>query len=80
MPSPVRAAQSNQSEGRSDTKGGQQLVHPAPHRGDLASSSFIYESCPFGWAGIEPFRFSPRITRERRVKPPSPDLIGGGGH
>jgi hypothetical protein len=30
----VRATQSNQSEGRSDTKGGQQLVHSEPHRGN----------------------------------------------
>jgi hypothetical protein len=27
----VRAAQSNQSEGRSDTKGGQHLAHSGPH-------------------------------------------------
>jgi hypothetical protein len=40
----VRATQSNQSEGQSDTKGGQQLAHPVPHRGDLASSRFVYES------------------------------------
>jgi hypothetical protein len=46
------------------------LVHPAPHRGDSASSSFISE---FGlgcfhhaplWAGIEPSGFSAWITRE----------------
>jgi hypothetical protein len=41
---PVRAAQSDQSEGRSDTKGGQQLVHPGPHRRDLTPSSFVSES------------------------------------
>jgi hypothetical protein len=42
--SEVRAAQSNQSEGRSDTKYGQQLLHPKPHRGDPAFSTFISES------------------------------------
>jgi hypothetical protein len=45
----VRAAQSNQSEGRSDTKGGYQLAHLEPHRGDPALSSFISES------GLEDF-------------------------
>jgi hypothetical protein len=40
----VRAAQSNQSEGQSDTNGGQQLAHPEPHRGDQTSSNFISES------------------------------------
>jgi hypothetical protein len=63
----VRATQSNQSEGRSDTKGGQQLAHPVPHRGDLTSSSFVSESQsgglrPFVWAGIEPSEFSASIT------------------
>jgi hypothetical protein len=29
----VRVAQSNQSEGQSNTMGGQQLVHPTPHQG-----------------------------------------------
>jgi hypothetical protein len=38
---PVESGQSNQSLGRSDTKGGQQLEHPVPHRGDPTSSSFI---------------------------------------
>jgi hypothetical protein len=28
-------------------------------------------------AGIKPSRFSARINRERRVKPPDPDLTGG---
>jgi hypothetical protein len=42
----VRAAQSNQSNGRSNTKAGQQLVHPEPHQGDPTSSSFISESRP----------------------------------
>jgi hypothetical protein len=36
----VRAVQSNQSAGWSNTKGGEQLAHPVPHREDLASSSF----------------------------------------
>jgi hypothetical protein len=31
----------------------------------------------FVWAGFKPFRFSTRITWERRVKPPGPDLIVG---
>jgi hypothetical protein len=31
------------------------------------------------WAGIEPSRFSARITQERHVKPTGPDLIWGGG-
>jgi hypothetical protein len=38
-----------------------------------------FPSCPFMWAGIEPSEFPTRITRERRVKPPSLDLIRGGG-
>jgi hypothetical protein len=29
------------------------------------------------WVGIEPSRFSARIIRERRVKPPDPDLTRG---
>jgi hypothetical protein len=40
----VKPAQSNQSEGQSEIKGGQQLVHPEPHRGDPTSSSFVSES------------------------------------
>jgi hypothetical protein len=32
--SQVRAAKSNQSVGRSDTKGGQQLAHPGPNQGE----------------------------------------------
>jgi hypothetical protein len=31
------------------------------------------------WAGIKPSEYSARITQERRVKQPDPDLIGGGG-
>jgi hypothetical protein len=42
----VRAAQSNHSDGRSDTMGGQQLAHQEPHRGDLVSSSFVSKSRP----------------------------------
>jgi hypothetical protein len=42
----VRAAQSNQRKERSNTKDGQQLVHPVPHRGDLTSSSFIPGAAP----------------------------------
>jgi hypothetical protein len=71
--SQVRAAQSNQSEGRRDTKGGQQLVHPVPHQGDPASSRFILSHdwevsfVPFMWADIEPSGLSTRIARERHV-------------
>jgi hypothetical protein len=45
----VRAAQSNQSEGRSDTMDGQQLTHLEAHRGDTTSSSFVSESQPGGF-------------------------------
>jgi hypothetical protein len=44
-----RAVQNNQNEGRSDTKGGQQLVHSEPHRGDLTSSNFVSEPRPGGF-------------------------------
>jgi hypothetical protein len=37
-----------------------------------------FPSCPFVWASTEPSVFSARITRERRVKPPGPDLTRGG--
>jgi hypothetical protein len=40
----VSATQSKQSVGQSDTKGGQQLAHPGPHRGDPTSSSFVSKS------------------------------------
>jgi hypothetical protein len=40
----VRASSSEQSERQSDTKGGQQLARPRPHRGGPTSSSFVYES------------------------------------
>jgi hypothetical protein len=50
----VRAAQSNQIEGQSATKDGQQLVHPLPHRGDPTSSSFISESQPGGFLRTPP--------------------------
>jgi hypothetical protein len=36
-----------------------------------------FPSCPFMWAGIEPSGFFTRIIRERRVKPPDPDLTRG---
>jgi hypothetical protein len=48
-PSQVRAAQSNQGEGQSNTKGDQQLAQLVPHRGGLVSSSFISESQPRGF-------------------------------
>jgi hypothetical protein len=54
----VRATQSNQSEGRSDTKGGYQLAHSEPHRGDPTPSTFVSEFGPGDflhaplWAGI----------------------------
>jgi hypothetical protein len=35
-------------------------------------------SRPFVWGGIELSEFSATITRERRVKPPGPDLTVGG--
>jgi hypothetical protein len=82
---PARWVRAAQSEGQSNTRGGQQLAHPEPHRGDLTHSSFISESRPGGflhaplWTGNEPSGFSARITRERSVKPLSLDLIGGGG-
>jgi hypothetical protein len=41
---PARWVRAAQSEGRSDTKGGQQLAHPEPHQGDSASSSFVSKS------------------------------------
>jgi hypothetical protein len=40
----VSAIKSKHSEGRSNTKGGQQLVHIGPHRGDPMFSSFVSES------------------------------------
>jgi hypothetical protein len=40
----VSAIKSKHSEGRSNTKGGQQLVHTGPHRGDPMFSSFVSES------------------------------------
>jgi hypothetical protein len=54
----VRAAQ---SEERNDTKGGQQLAHPVPHRGNLTSSSFVSESqmggfCHAPLCGLAPSR------------------------
>jgi hypothetical protein len=40
-----------------------------------------FPSRPYMWAGIGTSKFFARITQERRVKPPDPDLItGGGGH
>jgi hypothetical protein len=83
--SPIRAAQSNHSEGRSDTKGGQQLAYPEPHRWDSTSSSFVSESqlggflhaLFVGW--LRAIRvFSPGNTQERCVKPSGPDLTRGG--
>jgi hypothetical protein len=38
------AAPSKQRKGQRDTKGGQQLAWPRPHRGGLTSSSFVSES------------------------------------
>jgi hypothetical protein len=84
--SPVRAVQSKQSEGRSDTKGGQHLARPGAHRGDLTSSSFVSESQPEGFFHAPPcglalsrLGFPPRITQERCLKPPGLDLIRGWG-
>jgi hypothetical protein len=81
----VKAAQSNQSEGQSNTRGGQQLVHPEPYRGDPTSSSFISESQPRGFLHTlcvgwhRAVRVNPLgITQERRLKPSGPDLAEGG--
>jgi hypothetical protein len=81
----VRAAQSNQSEGRSNTKGGYQLAHPELHRGALTSSSFISESQLGGFihaplCGLAPGRlgFPARDYTGKCLKPPGPDLAKGG--
>jgi hypothetical protein len=50
----VRPAQSNRSEERSDRKGGQQLAHREPHRGDPTSSSIIFESRSGGFLHTPP--------------------------
>jgi hypothetical protein len=70
----VRAIQSNWSEGRSDTKGGQRLTHPEPHRGNPTYSSFISESRlggfasrPSVWVGTEVSRFSRQGLLEKDV-------------
>jgi hypothetical protein len=50
----VNDTPSEQSEGRSDIKGGKQLVHPGPHRGDPACSNFSSESWPGGFLHAPP--------------------------
>jgi hypothetical protein len=60
----VRATQSNESKGRSNTKGGQQMVHSEPHRGDphpQASYMGLDWEVSFTlsvWAGTERSGFS----------------------
>jgi hypothetical protein len=49
------ATQSKQIEGQSDTKVGQQFVHPGPHREGPASSSFVSESRPGGFFHAPPY-------------------------
>jgi hypothetical protein len=41
---PARRVRAAQSEGQSNRKGGQQLVHLVPHRGNPVSSNFVSES------------------------------------
>jgi hypothetical protein len=80
----VRATQSNQSEGRSDTRGGQQLAHSEPHVGArhpqalYLSSDLEVSFTPSVWASIEPSGFFARITQEKCMKPPGSDLTEGG--
>jgi hypothetical protein len=55
----VRAAQSNQSEGRSDTKGGEQLADQEPYRGDPTSLIFVSESRSGGFHHASPCGLAP---------------------
>jgi hypothetical protein len=57
--SQVRATQSNHSKGQSDKKGGQQLVHLEPHRGDPTSSSIISQSQLGGFLHVPPCGLAP---------------------
>jgi hypothetical protein len=63
----VKAAQNDQSKGQSDTKGGPQLEHLGPHRGDPTSSTFVSESrlrgflhAPPYWLALSPLGFPTR--------------------
>jgi hypothetical protein len=82
----VRVTQSNQSEARSDTKGGQQLVHPEPHQGDPTSSSFVSVSRPRGFlqaplCGLAPSRLG-FLARDnlRKMLETTWSRFDGGGH
>jgi hypothetical protein len=46
---PTIVVGSAKAQGSKAKPGGQQLVHPVPHRGALASSSFVSESRPSGF-------------------------------
>jgi hypothetical protein len=50
----VSAGQSEQSDGQCDRKGGKQLAHPGPHRGDSTSSNFVSESRSEGFLHAPP--------------------------
>jgi hypothetical protein len=71
----VRATQSNQSEGRSDTKGDQQLFDP---QASYLSPDWEVSCMPLyvGWHRAI-WVFPSGITRERCLKPPAPNLTGG---
>jgi hypothetical protein len=82
----VRVTQSNQSEARSDTKGGQQLVHPESHQGDPATSSFVSVSRPRGFlqaplCGLAPSRlgFLARDNLRKMLETTWSRFDGGGG-
>jgi hypothetical protein len=81
----VRDAQSNESKGRSDTKDGQHFGAPdAPSRGPsllklhIRVQTFRFPSCPYAGWHLAVWVFCADYPRKSE-KPPSPDLIGGGG-
>jgi hypothetical protein len=55
----AKRLRADQSEGRSDTKGGQQLAHPVPHRRDPTFSSFISGSRSAGFLHAPPCGLAP---------------------
>jgi hypothetical protein len=67
----VRATYRNLKEGWSDTKGGQHLAHPVPHRGDPTSSSFVSGSRPRGLLDAPPRGLAPS-----RPSFPARDYLG----